>query len=85
MWQAIEVLVRLFVAVLFTVYVLQKIDFIYTGIFLLIFLISFLVSRYFNNKLFPYRRERQLNRIEISRHMVKVLMSKQEILQNNSI
>jgi ATP-binding cassette subfamily B protein len=85
LWQAIEVCMRLTIALLFGAYIVAQINLYYALILLGVFTIFFLISRFFNTWLFPYRRRRQLNRVDISRSMVKVLMSKNEILQNNSI
>ncbi len=85
LWQAIEVVSRLSIALIFWVYIVSQIHFLYGFILLGVFTLFFLISRFFNTWLFPYRRKRQYNRVDISRSMVKVLMSKNEILQNNSI
>ena len=57
----------------------------YAIIFLILFVLFFVLSNYFNNKMFVYRRIRHENKINISRVVVKILMSKNELLQNNSL
>lgn len=85
LWQAIEIFGRLVVAIAFTIYVISQIQSLYIGLFIVLFFSFFVLSRYFNNQLFPFRKLRQFNRIDISRATIKVFMSKNEILQNNSI
>jgi hypothetical protein len=77
--------IRLIIAIVFTVYMIGRNNPEYAILFIILFIGFFALSNYFNNKMFIYRRIRHENKINISRIVVKILMSKNELLQNNSL
>jgi len=63
----------------------SKVNIYYSLIFIVLFYIFFLIISYFNKKMIPYRGKRNENIINISRSIIKILMTKNEILQTNKI
>lgn len=55
----------------------------YTLLFLILFIIHLLLIRYFNKYTLSWRKQRAEIEQEHSRHLIKMLMSKMEIVQNN--
>lgn len=84
-WDVIEHAVALILALVFTLYMVGKIHPLYPFLFIGLFLWFFYISRFFNTKMVPYRFERNDNAINISKHVVKVIMSKNEVLQSDKI
>ncbi len=85
MWQLVEQSVRLLIAICFTLYMISRVNSFYIWIFIFLFIIFFFFSKYINGKMFLYRNIRYLNKLSISRNVVRILMSKNEILQNDSL
>ena len=77
--------ISLLVSFIFTVYMIVKVDFIYSIIFLWLFILFLIVSVYFNSKLIPFRKMRYKYRNSRLKNIVKVLMNKQEIMQSSKI
>ncbi len=84
-WVVMQESIRLVIAIGFTVYMIGRIHPGYAIIFVILFILFFVLSRYFNKEMFIYRRIRHENKINISRIVIKILMSKNELLQNNSL
>ena len=85
LWNVIEKSVSLLLAMIFAIYMIWRIHPMYAFLFVILFSIFFLISVIFNKKMIPMRIKRNENIINISRIEAKVLMSKNEILQSNSI
>jgi hypothetical protein len=52
-------------------------------VFIILIILFTKLSTYFNDKLKPYRIDRNENTNHISKYVVKILMNKTEILQTN--
>ncbi len=85
LWNVIEKSTSLLLAMIFAIYMIWRIHPLYALLFVLLFSVFFLISVIFNRKMIPLRIKRNENIINISRIEAKVLMSKNEILQSNSI
>jgi len=72
---------QLIVALIFTVYMIARVEIIYAFYFIILLTIFFGIAMVFNGKLAPYRGERYEYRNIRMKQFVKVLMSKMEILQ----
>ena len=70
------------IAFLFAVYMILKVNYIYSFLFFVLFVIFMIFSIYFNKKLVPYRKQRYEYRNMLLKYLVKVLMNKQEIMQS---
>ena len=81
----IEKWVILIVSVMFTFYMVWKVDLKYALCFLILLVIFFFIWRYTNAKLWTFRKIRYELRNTRLKLLVKVLMSKIEILQNKKI
>ena len=85
LWDVIEKSVSLLLAMFFAIYMIWRIHPLYALLFVILFSMFFSISVIFNKKMIPLRIKRNENIINISRIEAKVLMSKNEILQSNSI
>lgn len=56
---------------------------LYTLLFIVLFVIHMLIIRYFNQYTLSWRKQRYEIENQHSRHLIKLLMSKMEIVQNN--
>jgi len=77
----LEKWLQLIVALIFTVYMIARVEIIYAFYFIILLTIFFGIAMVFNGKLAPYRGERYEYRNIRMKQFVKVLMSKMEILQ----
>ena len=84
-WDTIEHLIALFIAICFTIYMITKINSVYPVLFIWLLVTFFLISYAINKKIIPYRILRNENYINTTKQVVKIVMSKNEILQNNMI
>lgn len=75
----------LMVAILFTIYMIARVEAIYAIYFVILLIWFFSLAIVFNDKLAPYRGERYEYRNIRMKQFVKVLMSKMEILQTGKI
>ena len=91
-WKWLELLastfeegIALIVSFIFTVYMIVKVDFIYSIIFLWLFILFLIISIHFNSKMIPLRKLRYEYRNIRLKHIVKILMNKNEIMQSSKI
>jgi len=70
----------LIVALIFTIYMIMRVEISYALYFVILLVIFFGIAAVFNEKLAPYRAERYEYRNIRMKQFVKVLMSKMEIL-----
>ena len=77
--------VALLITFVFTLYMIFKVDYWYSVIFLWLAILFLVISSFFNSKLIPYRKQRYEYRNSRLKDIVKVLMNKQEIMQSNKI
>ncbi len=66
----------------FTIYRLLRLDFFYGAIFIVVFIILHIIWYYLNNSVLKYRNQRIRERHHYAKQLVKIIMSKFEILQN---
>lgn len=71
--------------IIFTIIMLFQANSFYVFIFLILYLLFFAVTNFFNNRVIELRKERSQNKILYTKNFVKILMSKYEILQSNKI
>jgi ABC-type multidrug transport system fused ATPase/permease subunit len=64
---------------------IDKVNTFYTLIFVVLFIIFFIISAYFNYKMIPLRKKRYEHRNSRLKYVVKILMNKQEIMQSAKI
>ncbi len=81
----IEQWITLLITLIFTIYMILKVDFIYSFIFLLLLILFFIISIYFNSRMIPWRKMRYEYRNSRLKSIVKILMNKQEIMQSDKI
>ena len=81
----VENLTQIFVVLCFTFYMLLKVNYIYAIIFIILYILFHLSTWYFNNKVIKIRRKRVDAKNKYTKHFIKILMSKFEILQSNKI
>ncbi len=82
MANVIEKWMALSVGILFTIYMVWKVNYTYWIIFIILLIIFFALGNYSNTKLFTFRKVRYELRNDRLRLLVKILMSKIEILQS---
>lgn len=73
------------VSVVFTIYMLSKVDNIYILFFIVILVIMFFVVNYLNNICIKYRNLRNESKNLYTKQLVKILMSKNEVFQSNKV
>lgn len=81
----IENLSQIFIVLMFTLYMLFKINNLYWIIFIIIYILFHFTSGFFNKKVIEIRKKRIETRSIHTKHFVRILMSKFEILQSNKI
>jgi ABC-type multidrug transport system fused ATPase/permease subunit len=81
----IEQGIPLLITLIFTIYMIIKVDLIYSFAFLFLLILFFITSVYFNYKLRPFRKKRYEFRNIRLKSVVKILMNKQEIMQSDKI
>ncbi len=81
----IQEITQIFIALIFTFYMIFSIKPIYAVVFILLYLFVHVIAEYFNKKTLKFRRKRQDTWNEYVWLLVKILMSKFEILQTNKI
>ena len=82
MCNVIEKWMALSIGILFTIYMVGKVNYAYWIIFIVLLVIFFILGDYSNSKLFVFRKIRYELRNDRLRLLVKILMSKIEILQS---
>jgi len=81
----LEKWLQLIVALVFTIYMIARVELIYALYFVILLMCFFCIAIVVNNKLAIYRSERYEYRNIRMKQFVKVLMSKMEILQTGKI
>ncbi|MBS9783966.1 ABC transporter ATP-binding protein [Candidatus Gracilibacteria bacterium] len=77
--------VGIIVAFFFTGYMLSKNNSLFFTVFICFYFIFYIISYFLNLKILKYRMERKINSLHHSKNVVKILMNKSEISQNNKI
>lgn len=83
--EIIEKWIGLIVTLLFTIYMISRIETMYGLYFIVLLVLFFLIALFFNTKLRPFRSKRYEYRNIRVKQYVKVLMNKMEILHTNKI
>mgnify|MGYP005625222491 FL=1 len=83
--EAFEYGVRLIISLLFTLYMVARTDFKYALLFLFLLVLFSYFSKLANDKMQVYRRERYEIWNTGLRYLVKIIMSKMDILQSDKI
>ena len=81
----IENVAQILVVLWFTFYMLFKVNYIYAIIFIVLYISFHLSAWYFNKKVIEIRKKRINTKNKYTKHFIKILMSKFEILQSNKI
>lgn len=88
-WRLLSMLIenisQILIVVIFTFIMLFKVNYIYAFIFIFLYVLFHLLAWYFNNKVIKIRFKRVEANNLYTKHFVKILMSKFEILQSNKI
>ncbi len=85
LWDTIEHCIALTLAIVFAGYMIAKVNPLFIMLLVWLFLFFFFFSYRINKKMSHYRKSRNENYIEISKQVVKILMSKNEILQSGKV
>ncbi len=75
----------LLVSILFTIYMIWKVEITYSVLFVILLILFIWIWNYSNNKLAIFRKQRYIWRSDVMKHLVMVLMSKIEILSAGRI
>ena len=70
----------LLVSVTFTLFMIGRVDAFYSLVFIMLLIVFVLVGNYFNTKMWVLRKERYKIRADLARDLIKIIMSKIEIL-----
>ncbi len=77
-----EMWLRVFYTFLFTIYMIFRVDIIYGLLFLIIYILLHIFSLYLNTFLIKHRNQRIEEKHNYTKQLVKIIMSKFEVLQN---
>lgn len=81
----IEKWISLIVTLMFTIYMISRIESIYWVYFIVLLIVFFLIALFLNTKLKPFRSRRYEYRNIRVKQYVKILMSKMEVLHSDKI
>lgn len=88
-WRLLSMIIdnfsQIFVTLAFTFYMLFRVNSMYAVIFIILYILFHLIAWYFNQKVIEIRKNRIEVKNKYTKHFVKILMSKFEILQSNKI
>ena len=77
----IENFIKVFFTIIFTIYMIAIVNIWFALIFLIFYILIHFIGTYFNKKALKYRRKRQDRWNDYTWYLVKIIMSKFEILQ----
>ncbi len=88
-WKILNVLffqwIPVIFSLVFTIYMLFSLNYLYWLVFLFIYIVFHIIWYYLNNNMIKYRNWRIEEKHNYAKHLIKIIMSKFEILQSHKV